>query len=328
MNVSTTTVTHGTDHANGDNHTMAGLVVGVHVRPKGAQPPPPSHYRPLRLTIHSRPGAYGSVDGFAYALGGGAPSLPGPTLMLEKDEPVAVTIVNRSHEPAAVHWHGIELESFPDGVPGWSGAGTTVLPAIAPRDSLTVRFTPPRAGTFMYHSHFNEQQQIATGLYGAIVVLPRGQRFDADTDRILLFSDPGPVRINGVLRPLANALLNGQAQPEPLTLRAGQTYRMRIINIRANGVMALELRDAQSLLEWRLVAKDGADVPPLHAVAQAAQLIVAAGEIYDVEFTPKAPGTVQLRYGFANVIRPPPQPLPVPPVRPPPPAAVVTVHVR
>jgi FtsP/CotA-like multicopper oxidase with cupredoxin domain len=108
------TAAHAENHTNGDTHTMAGLVVGVHVRPKGAQPAPPSRYRPLRLTINSRPGAYGSIDGFAYGLGEGAPSLPGPTLMLEKDEPVAITIVNRSHEPASVHWHGIELESFPD----------------------------------------------------------------------------------------------------------------------------------------------------------------------------------------------------------------------
>ena len=75
------------------------------------------------------------------------------------------TIVNRSHDQAAIHWHGIELESFPDGVPDWSGAGRTTLPMIAPHDSLTVRFTPPRAGTFIYHSHANE---IAADLVGAV----------------------------------------------------------------------------------------------------------------------------------------------------------------
>jgi FtsP/CotA-like multicopper oxidase with cupredoxin domain len=109
--------------------------------------------------------------------------VPGPTLVLEKDEPVAITVVNQSQMPAAVHWHGIELDSYPDGVPGWSGSGSSVLPAIAPNDSLTVRFTPPRAGTFMYHSHFDEFGQIASGLYGSIVVLDRGKRYDSDTDR-------------------------------------------------------------------------------------------------------------------------------------------------
>jgi FtsP/CotA-like multicopper oxidase with cupredoxin domain len=328
MNVRLATpVVTRTDHTDHMNH-MAGLVVGVHVRPKGAQPTPPAHYRPLRLTIHSRPGAYGTVDGFAYALGDGAPRLPGPTLVLEKDEPVAITIVNRSHEAAAVHWHGIELESFPDGVPGWSGAGASLLPAIAPRDSLTVRFTPPRAGTFMYHSHFNELQQISTGLYGGIVVLERGQRFDSAIDRVLLFSDPGPARIDGVAQPPANALLNGQSQHESFALRAGQTHRLRIINIRSNPLIAVELRDGENVLEWRLVAKDGADVPPSHAVAQTALLILGPGEIYDVEFTPKTAGTLQLRYGFPAVIRPPAQPprVPLPVVLPP--AVAVTVQVR
>ncbi|HTE46094.1 MAG TPA: multicopper oxidase domain-containing protein [Gemmatimonadaceae bacterium] len=76
--------------------------------------------------------------------------VPGPVLELTRGERVAINIVNRSHDKAAIHWHGIELESFPDGVPGWSGAGNHVLPMIAPGDSFTVRFTPTRAGTFMY----------------------------------------------------------------------------------------------------------------------------------------------------------------------------------
>ena len=50
-------------------------------------------------------------------------------LVLQRDEPVAITIVNESHEPAAVHWHGIELESFPDGVAGWSGEGMSPIVA-------------------------------------------------------------------------------------------------------------------------------------------------------------------------------------------------------
>ena len=145
-------------------------------------------YRPLRLIVRSKPNVYGTHPGFAYVLGGSpeefdptALPLPGPTLVLEKDEPVAITVVNRSQDPAAVHWHGIELESFPDGVPGWSGTKNALLPAIPPGDSLTVRFTPPRAGTFMYHSHFNERHQITHGLYGAIVVLEPGQRYRSGT---------------------------------------------------------------------------------------------------------------------------------------------------
>ena len=52
-----------------------------------------------------------------------APLLPGPTIVLERGKPVSITVVNRLREPTAVHWHGIELESYFDGVADFSGAG-------------------------------------------------------------------------------------------------------------------------------------------------------------------------------------------------------------
>ena len=50
----------------------------------------------------------------------------------ERDKPVAITIVNTRTSAPPVHWHGIELESYPDGVPGWSGSGNHILPSVAP----------------------------------------------------------------------------------------------------------------------------------------------------------------------------------------------------
>jgi len=227
--------------------------------------------------------------------------------------------VNKSHEPAAVHWHGIELESFPDGVPGWSGQGDNILPSIPPRDSITVRFTPPRAGTFMYHSHFNEMQQIASGLFGTILVLDRGHRYDPDVDRVLLLSDPraASTERRGPFLPL----LNGQAQPEPMELRAGVTYRFRLINIRSNAPVALALLDGVQPAEWRPVAKDGADLPLAQAIPRPAQITLGPGEIYDYEFTPRAPGELKLRFGF------PPARVPRPNVVIPEPV-LVTVRIR
>ena len=304
--------TNGSTHATHGmaQHEMAGLVVGIHVRPNGAQPQPTRKARSVRLVIRSGPSDDGYLR-YSYVLGGspeemdaGALPAPGPTLVLEKDEPVAITVVNKSHEPAAVHWHGIELESFPDGVPGWSGQGDRILPSIPPRDSITVRFTPPRAGTFMYHSHFNEMQQIASGLFGAILVFDRGHRYNPDVDRVLLLSDPRPASTER--RGPFSPLLNGQVQPEPMELRAGVTYRFRLINIRSNAPVALALLDGAQPAEWRPVAKDGADLPQSQAVPRPAQLIFGPGEIYDYEFTPRAPGELKLRFGFppARVPRP------------------------
>ena len=70
-----------------------------------------------------------------------------PELDLTRGVPVSIMVVNHLSEPTSVHWHGIEVEdSYVDGVPGFSGAGKHLSPAIAPGDSFEARFTPPRAG--------------------------------------------------------------------------------------------------------------------------------------------------------------------------------------
>jgi len=295
--------THET-HDSDAPHQMSGLVLGIHVEPSGSAPRPVPEGQPMRLVIRSKPGVYGDHPGYSFALGGtpeeadpDAMTVPGPALMLERDEPVAITMVNRSHEPAAVHWHGIELESYPDGVPGWSGEGANILPSIPPGDSLTVRFTPPRAGTFMYHSHFNEFQQIGSGMYGPILVLEPGQAYDPETDRVLLFSDGGPI-VNVIAGPFPPVLLNGQVAPLPMELRAGVTYRFRVINIKTDFPEKLALLDGDEPVEWRLVAKDGADLPASQATMRPADLTFAPGEIFDFEFTPRSVGDLALRFGF------------------------------
>jgi len=306
---SDTDASEPTEHSHGGagghlQHTMSGLVLGIRVAPRGATAAQPSRaYRQMRLIVRSKPNVYDRLPGYAYVLGGTPEerdttvlTVPGPTLVLEKDEPVAITVVNRSQMPAAVHWHGIELDSYPDGVPGWSGTGSSVLPAIAPNDSLTVRFTPPRAGTFMYHSHFDEFGQIASGLYGSIVVLDRGKRYDGETDRVLVLSDDGPTQ-NLIRGPFPRALLNGQAQPKPMQLQSGVTYRFRLINIRTDYAATVSIFDDGEPAQWRVIAKDGADLPPSQATTRAATLTFAAGEIYDVEFTPTTPGSLTLQFG-------------------------------
>ncbi|MGQ0561606.1 MAG: multicopper oxidase domain-containing protein [Gemmatimonadota bacterium] len=292
-------VTDDTDH---NEHLMAGLVLGIHVQPVGEQKASGATARTIRLLARSQPNVYGEYAGYGYVLGGSpqetdpqALGAPGPLLVLEQDQPIAINIINQSYESAAIHWHGIELESFPDGVPGFSGYGKTLLPAIPPRDSLTVRFTPPRAGTFMYHSHRNEMQQIGSGMYGGIVVLEPGRQYNPDTDRVLLFSDNGPT-VHLFKGPFPHILLNGRTQPEPMQLRAGTTYRFRLINIRAEGLVIVAILDGEKPAEWRMVARDGADLPPAQAVSGPAKLMFASGQIYDVEFTPKKTGQLTLQF--------------------------------
>jgi FtsP/CotA-like multicopper oxidase with cupredoxin domain len=300
-----------THHASDGPHQMYGLVLGIRVAPKGPVVVDTRPARPIRLVVREQPGIYGDHPGYAFVvdgMGGGGdsaalPRPPGPTLLLTRGERVAVTIVNQSQDRAAVHWHGIELESFPDGVPGWSGHGSDILPSVAPGDSITVRFTPPRAGTFMYHSHFNEAQQISSGLYGAIVVLDSTARFDPETDRVLVFSSAGPTT-NVIFGPWAPILLNGTPAPAPLELRAGTTYRFRMIDITDDLSTLVSIRDGDTPVQWRVVAKDGATLPASQATARPAALSFDPGEIYDFEYTPASPGELSLRFGTVDA---PPQ---------------------
>lgn len=312
-------------HRSDRPHQMFGLVLGIRVAPRGRMARDTRAPRAIRLIVREKPRVYGEHRGYAFVLGGtpeaadldAVPPPPGPTLLLQKGEPVAVTIVNQSQDRAAVHWHGIELQSYADGVPDWSGQGRDILPSVAPGDSITVRFTPPRAGTFMYHSHFNEDQQISSGLYGALIVLERGQRFDPATDRIFFFSSAGPTA-NVVSGPLAATMLNGSAHPAPIELRAGTKYRFRMINMTGDVNTIVSLLDGDRPVEWRALAKDGAMLPASQATVRKAKLFFAPGEIYDFEFTPSAAGTLALR--FAPPDAPPEFGLPKP--------VVVPVNVR
>jgi FtsP/CotA-like multicopper oxidase with cupredoxin domain len=69
-----------------------------------------------------------------------------------------------------------------DGVPGLSFRG------IAPGETFVYRFPVRQSGTYWYHSHSMFQEQ--TGLYGAIVIKPRGGYAQAfDRDYVVLLSD-------------------------------------------------------------------------------------------------------------------------------------------
>ena len=64
---------------------------------------------------------------------------PGATLVLQQAQPTDIVVTNLARRATAVHWHGLELDSYYDGVAGWSGIGTTVAPIIAPGDSFIAR---------------------------------------------------------------------------------------------------------------------------------------------------------------------------------------------
>lgn len=286
-------------HAANHGHNMSGLVLGIHarLRDSSAVAAAPANPRRIRLLVEQQSGllpdgpAYGyQIDDGKHQVAPGKVGFPSPALILTRGEPVAITVVNHLTAPTAVHWHGIELPSYPDGVPGWSGSGTRLMPPIAPGDSFTAEFTPPRRGTFIYHTHFDDAEQMSGGLYAPLIVLDPGERLDPEQDRTILVGLGGR---NGVSDSLLS-LVNGSRTPAPLELRAGRTYRLRLINIDADHRIGFTLRRDSTIARWKALARDGADLPEALQVEQSADLMTGAGQTADFAFTPAAPGTWRL----------------------------------
>ncbi|MEJ7759263.1 MAG: multicopper oxidase domain-containing protein [Gemmatimonadaceae bacterium] len=288
-------------HAHVRPHSMAGLVIGMTVLPRAGirQARSTGEPRRMRLLLQSSPKKFGDNPAIGFVLQDGkaeprrdSVSMPGPTLFLKRDQPVRITVVNHLAEPSAVHWHGIELESFADGVPNWSGMPGRLMAAIAPADSFVAEFTPPRSGTFIYHSHLNEGTQINSGMYGALIVTDDPDRYDPTKDKVILVGGGGPAPAGSVDAP---GFVNGSREPAPLELEAGTTYRLRLINIHPDWRVEFALGTDTTTAQWRPVAKDGADLPASQSTMRSAYLITGPGETADFEFTPTVAGNMRLQ---------------------------------
>jgi manganese oxidase len=257
--------------------------------------------RRVRLAVNEKAALYGNEPGFSYVASTSTDpardsmEIPARPLVLVRGERAEITVVNRLSIATAVHWHGIELESYYDGVGGWSGDSVRRAPVIAPGDSFVVRFTPPRAGTFIFHAHADDMRQMALGLYGALIVLPPGEAWNPARDHLVLVSQMGR-------GPTAVAGVNGSATPPPMALAAGVAHRLRFINISVADDADFELRPLPSvttaadtsLVRWRAIAKDGADLHASRATRVPARLFITPGETYDFEIV-LPPGDYMLR---------------------------------
>ena len=131
------------------------------------------------LTIGETPVNYTGRARNAITING---SLPAPVLRWRDGDTVTLRVHNTLAEDSSIHWHGILLPANMDGVPGLSFHG---IPA---RGSWQYRFTVRQSGTYWYHSHSMLQEQ--AGLYGALIVDPRGtDPIAADRDHVVLLSD-------------------------------------------------------------------------------------------------------------------------------------------
>ena len=271
---------------------MAGMIIGVTVVSPSTAPrietTGSKNARKLTLVMARNAAAGDPSLGFALS-GDGLPnapadvSTPGPPLVLRRGEPVEISVVNRLDEPTALHWHGMELDSYYDGVHNWSGVGKRVAPMIAPGKTFVVRFTPPRAGTFMYHTHLHDERQLPLGLYGPMLVLEPGEAYDPSVDHTLIVGRHGldPAAPN-VFIPQTPMVINGQRSPV-FVWKAGSRHRIRLINITPDDIVSVTLQTSKGPATWTPVTKDGSPLPAVARRAGPAIQAIAVGETYDFE---------------------------------------------
>jgi FtsP/CotA-like multicopper oxidase with cupredoxin domain len=287
----------GAPHGNHMNE-MGGLVTALEIVPPEddttTPPPPPPPVRRLRMVLRPNVGSTSVTPYFGVAFDSAGVEAErdigqrvGPTLVLNRGEPVSIMVINRVPEATSVHWHGIELESYFDGVPGVSGNKTQIAPRIAPNDSFEVRMTPPRAGTFIYHTHVSETRQLRAGLAGALLVVDKA-RWPRERERDIPIVVTSP---SDSVQEERSVLFNGSLEPPTLELRSGVAYRLRLVNITsARPGLQLALRQDTTVMAWRPVAKDGADLPAARRVIRPAVQPLSIGETMDVELFTTAPG--------------------------------------
>lgn len=160
-------------------------------------------------------------------------SSPGPTIEAVEGDRIRIFVTNKLPEPTAIHWHGILLPSGMDGVSGLT------QPPIPVGKTFVYEFTLLRSGSHFYHTHLDEQLQLALGMYGCLVVHPKDPKFmrvDRDFMFMLAAYDVEP----GTMTPKVSTMTefnmwtwNNRVFPgiDPLVARSGERVRIRVGNL-------------------------------------------------------------------------------------------------
>ncbi|MCH2181781.1 MAG: multicopper oxidase family protein [Mariniblastus sp.] len=239
-------------------------------------------------------------------------SLPGTEIRYREGDMFRVLVNNRLAVPTSLHWHGMLVPNYMDGVPD-----VTQLP-IGAGESVLYEYPIRQSGTYWYHSHYNFQEQ--TGMSGTLIVEAKDEPWSYDHDVVVTMSDwlnqepegiipqfrgqqpetaavkppPGDYKFPGdqpfnVDINYPGYLLNGRSNKSPWTqkVRAGDRIRLRLINASTSTFFQVML-DGHRM---QVIAADGQNVDPIDVD----NLVIATAERYDVLVTIGQSGSFSLR---------------------------------
>ncbi len=107
--------------------------------------------------------------------------IPGQTLYWTEGDTAIIRVHNRLNEETSIHWHGILLPNKEDCVP------YITTPPIKPGTFRKFVFFVKQSGTDWSPSHTEFQKQL--GVYGFIVIYPKGWRSHANKEYVLVLLD-------------------------------------------------------------------------------------------------------------------------------------------
>lgn len=253
-------------------------------------------------------------------------TISGPTLRFTEGEYAKIHVTNNMDVETSVHWHGLLLPNFYDGVP------YLTTPPIEAGETFTYEFALKQSGTYWYHSHTMLQEQ--SGVYGSIVIEPKEKTLEYDSDLVIVLSDwtnDKPINIlrnlkrgnewfgikKGTATPLNRViargalgaqfnfwkqrmesadiadvyyhafLTNGKMEQEYPDFEAGEKVRVRMVNAAASTYFWLTFGGDAPLL----VASDGLNVVPV----EKEKLLFAVAETYDFIVTVPENGKLEIR---------------------------------
>jgi len=209
---------------------------------------------------------------------------PGPVLKAKKGDEMVIKVTNDLPEATIIHWHGIRLSATMDGT-------DSVQKPIEPGEEFEYRFTVPDAGTFWYHSHFNETKQMERGMYGSLIV---------EDDLDPLFDDEKILVIDDIKLNKNNefkkgnfiqrwkerhdgrqgdiVMINGKENPI-ININAGQTERWRFVNASSARYVRLSLGGKT----FHIIGSDGGLI---ESPVKATEVLITPGERLDIAVGP------------------------------------------